>query len=124
MTKDEFIEFIKDIGFSQTWGYDSNTFSMSTDVVGLPNQSGIHGYADQLKITINDELGIAQLSLSQMSAHMMAGKNFGNFSLKPFGDPNDFQLEIFLSFILSSFNEKPKQITQWMRDKKIENILK
>ncbi len=121
MTKEEFIEFIQKLGFSKTWE-GPNIFSMSTDVVGLPNQNSV-AHTDELRIIISDELGIAQLSLSQMSTHMMVGKNFGNFSLKTFGDENDFQLEIFLSFILGSFNEKPKHIIQWMRDKKIQNIL-
>ena len=81
-------------------------------------------FADQLKITLDDEYGIAQLSLSQMSTHMMVGKSFGNFSLKTFGDENDHQLEIFLSFIKGSFRNPPKNINQYIRDKKIKDILK
>jgi hypothetical protein len=54
---------------------------------------------------------------------MMAGKSFGNFSLKTFGDDGDIQLELFLSFILGSFNQKPKHILQFIRDRKIKNIL-
>jgi hypothetical protein len=55
---------------------------------------------------------------------MMAGKNFGSFSLKTFGDDNDFQLEIFLSFIKGSFKNPPSNIIQYMRDRKIRDILK
>ena len=121
MTKDEFIEFIKDLGFTQTWGNNQNSFSLATDVVGKPNQNYM-AFTDQLKISIDNERGLAQLSLSQMSTHMMAGKNFGNFQLKTFG--NDFQLEIFLSFINASFKNPPKSIIQYMRDKKIRDILK
>lgn len=119
MTKEDFIEFIKELGFNQTWG---NSFTLATDIVGQPNQNYM-AFADQLKITLDDEYGIAQLSLSQMGSHVMVGKNFGNFSLNTFGDKNDFQLELFLSFILGSFKEKPKHILQFMRDRKIENIL-
>jgi hypothetical protein len=54
---------------------------------------------------------------------MISGKNFGKFSLKTFGDKNDLQMELFLSFILGSFNQKPKSVLKFMRDKKIENIL-
>ena len=122
MSKEDFIEFIKELGFTQTWGSNSNSFSLSTDVIGKPNQNYM-AFADQLKITLYDEYGIAQLSLSQMSTHMMAGKSFGNFSLKTFGDDNDFQVEIFMSFILGSFNKKPNHILQFMRDRKIKNIL-
>jgi len=121
MKKEEFVEFIKELGFTQTWGIDSNSFSLATDVVGNPNQN-MMAFSDQLKILINDD--VVQLSLSQMSTHIMSGKSFGNFSLKTFGDKNDFQLEIFMSFILSSFNNKPVKILQYMRDRKIENILK
>ena len=123
MTKEEFIEFIKDLGFAQTWGIDSKSFSLITDVVGNPNQN-LMAFADELKISIDDKRGLAQLSLSQMSTHMMAGKNFGNFSLKTFGDENDHQLEIFLSFIKGAFKNPPKNIIQYMRDKKIMDILK
>lgn len=123
MTKEEFIEFIKDLGFTQTWGSDSKSFSLATDVVGNPNQNAM-AFADQLKITFDDKRGLVQLSLSQMSTHMMAGKNFGSFSLKTFGDDNDFQLEIFMSFIKGAFKKTPNNIIQYMRDKKIRDILK
>ena len=121
MSKEDFIEFIKELGFTQTWGSNSNSFSLSTDVIGKPNQNYM-AFADQLKISIDN--GLAQLSLSQMSTHMMAGKSFGNFSLETFGDDNDFQLEIFLSFIKGSFKNPPNNIIQYMRDKKISDILK
>lgn len=123
MTKEEFISFIKEVGFTQTWQSEGNSFSMATDVVGLPN-SNYTAFADQLKITISDELDLAQLSLSQMSSHIMAGKNFGNFNLKTFGEDNDFQMEIFMSFIKGSFKKVPDSIIQFMRDRKISDILK
>lgn len=123
MTKEEFILFIKILGFNQTWGSDQNSFTMATDVVGQPNQNYMT-FADQLKISIDDERGLVQLSLSQMSTNMMAGKNFGNFSLKTFGDEGDIQLELFISFILGSFNKRPNHIVQFMRDMKIKNILR
>jgi hypothetical protein len=123
MTKEEFIIFIYDLGFTQTWGNNSNGYSLATDVVGNPNQNSM-AFADQLKISLDNERGLVQLSLSQMSTHMMSGKNFGNFQLSTFGDEDDFQLEIFLSFIKGAFNNPPKNIIQYMRDKKIRDILK
>jgi hypothetical protein len=123
MSKEDFIEFIKELGFTQTWGNNPNSFSLATDVIGNPNQNAM-AFADQLKVSIDDERVLAQLSLSQMSSHMMAGKSFGNFSLKTFGDDNDFQLEIFLSFIKGAFKKPPNNIIQYMRDKKISDILK
>jgi hypothetical protein len=122
MTKEDFILFIEELGFTQTW-MSTSGFSLATDVVGNPNQNAM-AFADHLKISIDDERGLVQLSLSQMSTHMMSGKNFGNFSLKTFGDDYDFQLEIFLSFINGSFKNPPKSIIQYMRDKKIKDILK
>jgi hypothetical protein len=123
MRNQEFIEFIKELGFQQTWGSNSNSFSLSTDVVGKPNQNYMT-FHDQLNIHIDYDKELVQLSLSQMSSHMTSGKNFGYFSLKTFGEKNDLQLELFLSFILGSFNQRPKHIIQLMRDKKIKNILK
>jgi len=123
MTKEEFILFIEELGFTQTWITGPNHYTLSTDVVGNPNQN-LMAFADQLKITLDDEKGIAQLSLSQMSTHMMAGKNFGNFQLSTFGNDGDFQLEIFMSFVKGAFKNPPKNIVQYMRDKKIRDILK
>jgi len=123
MTKEDFISFIKELGFTQTWQSFKDSFSLSTDVIGNPNQNAM-AFADQLKISFDDERRLVQLSLSQMSTHMMAGKNFGSFSLKTFGDDNDFQLEIFLSFIKGAFKKPPNNIIQYMRDKKIRDILK
>jgi hypothetical protein len=53
---------------------------------------------------------------------MMVGKSFGNFNIKTFGDKNDFQMELFFSFIKGSFDKVPDAITQYMRDKKIKDI--
>jgi|LauGreDrversion4_2_1035121.scaffolds.fasta_scaffold1004376_1 hypothetical protein len=132
MTKEEFILFIKILGFNQTWSTDDK-FSMSTDVIqgspsgvvnlskGSVTGSSVWNFYDELKIIVGDEN--FQLNLSSVNSGMVSGKNFGQFSLKTFGDKNDFQLEIFLSFILGSFNEKPSHILQFVRDMKIKNIL-
>jgi hypothetical protein len=121
MTKEEFIEFIKELGFQQTWGSSSNSYNLSTDIVGMPNSNYVD-FKDQLKVTIIEDSGIVELILSQMSPHMMVGKSFGNFNIKTFGDKNDFQMELFFSFIKGSFNKVPECITQYMRDKKIKDI--
>lgn len=123
MTKQEFIEFIKVLGFNQTWQTKPNSFSMPTDVVGQPNKN-LMAFADQLNIHFNDDNDLVQLSLSQMSTHMMVGKNFGNFQLKTFGEKDDLQIQIFMSFVKGAFKNPPTNITQYMRDKKIEDILK
>ena len=102
---------------------DSKSFSLITDVVGNTNQNSM-AFADELKISIDDKRGLVQLSLSQMSTHMMAGKNFGNFQLSSFGNDGDFQLEIFMSFIKGAFKKPPKNIIQYIRDRKIRDILK
>jgi hypothetical protein len=123
MKKNEFIEFIKELGFSQTWETKQDHYTLDTDLPGSPN-TNYFGYFDLLIILINDDSQLVQLSLSQMSNQSINVKNFSNFSLKTFGQKDDFQLELFLNFILRSFNEKPDKIVQFMRDKKIKNILK
>ena len=124
MIKEDFITFIKQLGFDQTWKSNPNYYILSTDNIGIGLSNNQPSRFDTLGVTLNDEYGLAQLALSQMSSNMTAGKNFGNFSLKTFGDENDFQLEIFMSFIKGSFKNPPKNIIQYMRDKKIRNILK
>lgn len=123
MKKEEFLEFIKELGFSQTWQTKPNSFSMTTDVVSQPNQN-LMAFADQLNIHFDDTNGLVQLSLSQMSTHMIVGKNFGNFQLKTFGEKDDLQIQIFMSFVKGAFKNPPNNIIQYMRDKKIKNILK
>ena len=123
MTREEFITFIEQLGFDQTWQSNTNYYILSTDKIGIGLSNNLTSRFDILSVTLNDEYGIAQLTLSQMSSNMSAGKNFGNFSLKTFGQKDDFQLEIFMSFIKGSFNELPNTITQYMRDMKIKNIL-
>jgi hypothetical protein len=118
MTKEEFIEFIKDLGFCSD---SNNNYFLLTDLRVMNHTV----FPDLLNITLNDEYAIAQLSLSHMDPKRTpGGKNFGNFSLKTFGDENDLQLELFISFIRSSFNKLPDSITKYIRDKKIKNILK
>ena len=123
MTREDFINFIEELGFDQTWQSNPNYYILYTDKIGIGLSNNQLSRFDMLSVTINDEYGIAQLALSQMSSVMMAGKNFGNFSLKTFGQKDDFQLEIFMSFIKSSFNKLPNTITQYMRDMNIKNIL-
>lgn len=115
MTKEDFITFIKELGFTQSWSEKPNLFSLLTD----QNDNNVF-----LNISINDRLGLVNLSESKMWSNMNSGKNFGYFSLNTFGNKNDFQLELFLSFIKFSFNKVPNKVTEYMRDKKIKDILK
>jgi predicted oxidoreductase len=123
MIREDFITFIEQLGFEQTWQSNPNYYILYTDKIGIGLSNNQLSRFDMLGVTLNDELGIAQLTLSQMSSNMSAGKNFGNFSLKTFGQKDDFQLEIFMSFITGSFNKLPNTITKYMRDMKIKNIL-
>ncbi len=123
MIKSDFIDFIKDLGFTQAWQSNSNYFILPTDIVGLPNQS-YQAFSDQLNIHFDEKNELlVQLSLAQMSTHMMTGKNFGQFYLKTFGDPDDLQLQIFMSFVKGSFKNPPSNIIKYMRDRKIKDIL-
>jgi hypothetical protein len=122
MTKQEFIEFIEELGFKSSPIF-GDSFSMVTDSNLSLNQVN-QPFASQLNIRIKINEDMIQLSLSEFGSHLVSGKSFGNFSLKTFGDDGDIQLELFLSFILGSFEQKPAHIIQWMRDKKIKNILR
>ena len=123
MIREDFITFIEQLGFDQTWQSNPNYYILYTDKIGIGLSNNQLGRFDMLGVTLNDRLGIAQLNLAQMSSNMSGGKNFGNFSLKTFGQKDDFQLEIFMSFIVSSFDKLPNTITQYMRDMKIKDIL-
>lgn len=121
MTKENFIEFIKELGFTQTWSEKPDFFSIKTDLEN--NYLNINICLNFANPDIDYKSELFQLHETKMWSNMQSGKNFGNFSLKTFGDEGDFQLELFLSFIKGSFNKVPNQITQFMRDKKIKDIL-
>lgn len=122
MTKLEFIEFIKELGFDQVWQTNPDHYALTTDVIGLPS-ANYHAFCDQLNIHFDGENDLIHLSLTQQNNHMTTGKSFGNFSLKTFGVKDDLQIQIFMSFIKSAFKNPPSIISQYMRDKKIVDIL-
>lgn len=69
-----------------------------------------------------------QLSMISITPKMQHGKNFGIFDLSTFGEQDDFQMPIFLSFLngifLSENGKKNAKITEYIRDWNIKDLLK
>lgn len=116
MTREDFIDFIKDIGFTQSWTTNPDNYTILTDKINPT------GFIDVLVVYISGDS--VHLSITQNTTQFISGKSFGKFTLNTFGKFGDFQQELFISFIKSSFSEVPQNITQYMRDKKIKDILK
>ncbi len=115
MTKIEFTGILTEMGFEL--GY-SNWFL----------KIGEFDTNKQLQITFIDEIDSRfQLSLVSLSKGMQSGESFGIFDLKTFGD-DDIQMPVFLSFLNGSFVSETgtpnTKITKYIRNNKIEDILK
>jgi hypothetical protein len=126
MTKEEFLDFIKELGFEQVWRSNYKYLSLKTDknFQSSHGSSVTHPAQNQLNIHFDDNFRLAQLSLSQMGSRMISGKSFGNFELRTFGDEDDPQLIMFLSFVKSSFDKPTDKISQYLRNKNLEDLLK
>lgn len=115
MTREEFIDFIKEIGFTQSWTTNPDNYTLLTDKINPT------GFIDALVIYISE--GSAHLSVTQNTTQFISGRSFGKFTLDTFGKFGDFQQELFISFIKGSFGKVPENITEYLRDKKIKDIL-
>lgn len=100
MIKNEFLEMINLFGFKKS---GERSYYLITD--RLEELVIIMGQTDHFQLNIEK-------------------RSFGNFNLTTFGHVNDFQMEIFFSFLISSFDVSPTCIRNYMRDWKIKNILK
>lgn len=109
MTRVEFIEFIKDLGFSQVWEQNSDYFSLSTEHEPLT----IHIDKESIQISKHKHKKL-QITIGPVA----------QFELKTFGNSDDFQINLFLNFIKSSFVNIPTKILKHIRNENIKTILK
>lgn len=100
MIKDKFLEMINSLGFKKS---SERSYYLITD--RLEEVVIIMGQTDHFQLNIEKS-------------------SFGNFNLTTFGHINDLQMEIFFSFLINSFDSTPSFIIEYMRDRKIKNILK
>jgi hypothetical protein len=119
MLKSEFIEFVKQFGFKQTW-QNEDSMSLETDVNSNPNSSYFSAFADRLNISFNNDMFSISVTQFSTSNSIMSGRTLGYFSLKDFSETNQL---LFLLSVASCFNEVPDSIKSYLRDRRLEEIL-
>ena len=119
MLKEEFIEFVKQFGFKQTW-QNEDSMSLETDVNSNPNSSYFSAFSDRLKISFGNDMFSISVTQFSTSNSIMSGRTLGYFSLKDFNETNQ---GLFLLSVASCFNEVPDSIKSYLRDRRLEEIL-
>ncbi len=119
MLKSEFIEFLKQFGFKQTWQTE-DSMSLETDVNSNPNSSYFSAFADRLNISFNNDMFSISVTQFSTSNSIMSGRTLGYFSLKDFNETNQV---LFLLGVASCFNEVPDSIKSYLRERRLEEIL-
>ena len=125
MLKSEFIEFVKQFGFTKNWQTE-DSMSLETDINTNPNSHQFSAFSDRLNLSFSkDSSGsdMFSLSVTQFSTSNYAGlqgRTLAYFNLKGF---NYYNQVLFLLGVASCFNEVPDSIKSYLRDRRLEEIL-
>jgi len=116
MTRQEFIDWIEELGFSKTWNNsEGNEYSIIFG--GDKKIPGI--FSEKLYFQI-EKIDI-RIYYSNFKSGMSYGSNLGHFPLKDIGE---FEKTMILTVLLQHFSEEiPTEIKKYLRDSKIKNIL-
>ncbi len=109
MTKQEFIDFILDLGFSPAWQTNPDYFIMPTQ----NEQLNLHLSKDSIQIS-RTKHKLYQITLGRTQI----------FRLETFGKDDDSQIHLFLNFLKDSFVDLPDSILKHLRNENIKTILK
>lgn len=114
MNKEEFINWITDLGFTKTWNNsEGNEYSI---LIGNDNNGIFH---EKLYFII--EKFDIRLYYSNFKNGMSFGSNLGYFPIKDIGE---FEKTMILSVLLKHCKDKiPPKFKKYLRDSKIKNIL-
>ena len=118
MTKEEFISWITDLGFCNTWNRVSE-YSIFPGRNHVENLEGISIFSEKLYFTVGD-LDI-RVYYSNFKNGMSYGSNLGHF---PLADIGYLEKSIILTVLLKHFDEIPIGFKKYLRDEKIKNILR
>lgn len=119
MTKEDFITFIKELGFSKTWSSNTNLFYLNTDQItsSTQNQSSFK----IISILIESESRFQMSVIDSFSS--FRNTEFGTYLINTFDCENDPQIELFFSFICQNFDKIPEKIISNIRDRRIDKVL-
>jgi hypothetical protein len=122
MRRDQFIKWIKDLGFSKTWNNsEGREYSI---LIGNENNNITGIFHEKIYFIVEDfdiRLYYSNFKSLHLSASVSYVSNLGHFGLKDIGN---FEKSILLSVIIKHFKEDiPPEIRSYLRDSKIKNIL-
>lgn len=117
MGLNEFIEFLKELGFKKTWGKRWEFYHLQTDVIGPANTNHM-AYRNQIDVHIQGKLD----NYSILVNHGNYNSSSGDISFK--SDLVDFDKYEFIESIMTKFDKVPDNMIKYLRDIKINKILK
>lgn len=113
MTKEEFIEFIEELGFTKTW-VDSEEWSI------FPEGDGLFQPKIYINFTFEYEKDCIRLHHSKITNFASVGSNLGFFPIESIGD---FEKIIIVDILSKYCSELPYKFKKFIRDNKLNNIL-
>lgn len=119
MSLENFISFITELGFYKTWSNIEGQYKLDLDTHSKPN-SNYMSFPNMINIYLFDEKRVI-VSLSEFGGIVVRGENLLTFDLSEFKQEHKI---ILIHKILSKFKTPPIQIIKYLRDNKINNILK
>lgn len=120
MSREEFVDFLIDIGFKKALFLGS--YVLNTDIVGEVDQN-FRAYIKSICVNISNTKNgvIIFISISEIHTLTSSGQNLFTYSLNNFTEQDKIS---FITYILPFFNSAPDKFRPYLRDNKIDSILK
>ncbi len=114
MNENEFIDWIKELGFSKTWETYDGEYSIK------PGGDGI--FDPKIYFTTSYEESEIKIGIhyAKMNGTMSYGSNIGYFNISQIGE---FEKIIIVHKLIEYFDEVPIGFKKYLRDSKIKDIL-
>ncbi len=116
MDRNSFVDFLIEIGFGKVIMLGS--YSINTDFVGEVN-SNFRAYTRLITASISDD--IISISLSEINSVILSGQNLFRHQLSLFNEDDKIS---FINCLLPFFNNTPDKFKPYLRNTKIDSILK
>jgi len=114
MDKEIFVNFLLEIGFRKIISY---SYSINVDMSEV--NSSFRTYTNLIAVTISD--GVISTSLSESNSVVLSGRNLFKYPLSLFNEDDKIS---FINCLLPFFNNPPDKFKPYLRDTKIDSILK
>jgi len=115
MNKEEFIDWIKSLGFSRTSLVSHDEYSI------FPGENNVRVHLLGPKVYFTIDYDEIRIYYSNFSNNMSFGSNIGRFPLSSIGD---YERLLIVTKLSEYFTELPNGFKEFLRDAKIKNILR